>query len=85
LKETPIGTTRKEVKAILKTHTWGKGGFHFDVFKNEEANDDEEWLCRCLGSYQHFDCSWTEVFAEWHFDKNGKLDFIEVSHAWIGL
>lgn len=81
LKETPIGTTRKEVKAFLKTHNWGKGGHHLDILRDEATHDDEEWLGRSLGSYTSLTSISTTVYAEWHFDKNGRLDYIDVHKA----
>jgi hypothetical protein len=76
LKETPIGTTRKEVQAFLKTQKWARGGVHWDS-RDEETNHDGQWLSRSLGIYP--DVFETTVYAEWHFNSTrSQLEIIGV-------
>jgi hypothetical protein len=79
LKETPIGATRNEVKTFLESHNWPEGRVHGLWNSLNSWDDDQAWLSRMLGRY--YSVGRTTVFVDWHFDKSGRLDYIEVRKA----
>jgi hypothetical protein len=72
LEQTPPGTPREEVEALVRDRGWPRGG---RVFNEPDA------LSVAIGSYHDFPFGVT-VFACWRFDEQGRVRTVEVD-KWV--
>jgi hypothetical protein len=83
LKQTPPGTPRNEVRALIAEKGWEAQPKYLwdDYIKIPEL---QRPIPVVLGTYQSFG-GWTWRYAEWFFDEEGKVLTVKVSTNNIGL
>ena len=80
VKETPLGTSRAEVDALVNNRGWPRG------WTNEGPADyaDPNWTSAYLGKYRDY-VSETMVYVFWKFDKDNRLIEIQIIKSQLGV
>jgi hypothetical protein len=75
LEETPRGTTREEVLALIRARRWGRVGFFGTVEPPGSVGAEVGGYRGFLGRYR--------AWAFWVFDEDDRLTSIQVYMRWI--
>jgi hypothetical protein len=80
LKESPLGTSRERVDALVNNRGWSRG------WTNDGPADyaDPSWISAFLGKYSDY-VSETMVYVFWKFDKDDRLIEIRVIKSQLGI